>query len=42
MTYRVGAHSTSDDDTKYRTLASPAEGWDSERSYWEARLDDRM
>jgi len=37
MTYRVGAHSTSDDDSKYRTEASPDSGWDSERSYWEAR-----
>lgn len=23
MTYRIGAHSTSDDDTKYRTAQSP-------------------
>jgi 2-oxoisovalerate dehydrogenase E1 component alpha subunit len=37
MTYRVGAHSTSDDDSKYRTEESPGAGWDSERSYWEAR-----
>lgn len=37
MTYRVGAHSTSDDDSKYRTQESPDAGWDSERSYWEAR-----
>lgn len=37
MTYRLGAHSTSDDDTKYRNPASPVEGWDSERAYWEAR-----
>jgi 2-oxoisovalerate dehydrogenase E1 component alpha subunit len=37
MTYRVGAHSTSDDDSKYRTEASPDSNWDSERSYWEAR-----
>jgi len=37
MTYRVGTHSTSDDDSKYRTQQSPAAGWDSERAYWEAR-----
>ncbi len=37
MTYRIGAHSTSDDDTKYRNPDSPEEGWDSERAYWEAR-----
>jgi len=37
MTYRMGAHSTSDDDTKYRVQAPPEEGWDSERAYWEAR-----
>ena len=37
MTYRIGAHSTSDDDTKYRTPESPEPGWDSERAYWEAR-----
>ena len=37
MTYRIGAHSTSDDDTKYRTPKAPVEGWDSERAFWEAR-----
>lgn len=37
MTYRIGAHSTSDDDSKYRTAASPETGWDSERAYWESR-----
>ena len=37
MTYRIGAHSTSDDDTKYRNPVSPEDGWDSERAYWEAR-----
>ena len=37
MTYRIGAHSTSDDDTKYRHPHSPEPGWDSERAYWEAR-----
>ena len=37
MTYRIGAHSTSDDDTKYRNPTAPEEGWDSERAYWEAR-----
>jgi len=37
MTYRIGAHSTSDDDSAYRTPASPEPGWDSERAYWEAR-----
>ena len=37
MTYRIGAHSTSDDDSKYRTPESPISGWDSERAYWEAR-----
>jgi len=37
MTYRIGAHSTSDDDTKYRNPDAPEEGWDSERAYWEAR-----
>lgn len=37
LTYRLGAHSTSDDDSKYRNPASPAPGWDSERAYWEAR-----
>jgi len=37
MTYRIGAHSTSDDDTKYRNPAAPEPGWDSERAYWEAR-----
>jgi 2-oxoisovalerate dehydrogenase E1 component alpha subunit len=37
MTYRIGAHSTSDDDSKYRNPTSPEEGWDSERAYWEAR-----
>ena len=37
MTYRIGAHSTSDDDSKYRTAESPVEGWDSERAYWESR-----
>jgi len=37
MTYRIGAHSTSDDDSKYRRSASPEEGYDSERSYWDAR-----
>ena len=37
MTYRIGAHSTSDDDSKYRTLQAPESGWDSERAYWEAR-----
>jgi len=37
MTYRLGAHSTSDDDSKYRNPHAPEEGWDSERAYWEAR-----
>jgi 2-oxoisovalerate dehydrogenase E1 component alpha subunit len=37
MTYRMGAHSTSDDDSKYRNPQSPEVGWDSERAYWEAR-----
>ena len=37
MTYRIGAHSTSDDDSKYRKAEAPEEGWDSERAYWEAR-----
>ena len=37
MTYRTGAHSTSDDDSKYRNPHAPAPGWDSERAYWEAR-----
>ena len=37
MTYRIGAHSTSDDDSKYRTPKAPIEGWDSERAFWEAR-----
>ena len=37
MTYRIGAHSTSDDDSKYRQPDAPEEGWDSERAYWEAR-----
>lgn len=27
MTYRIGAHSTSDDDTKYRTRDAPVEVW---------------
>jgi len=36
MTYRIGAHSTSDDDSKYRRPDS-VEGFDSERAYWEAR-----
>jgi len=37
MTYRIGAHSTSDDDSKYRKHDAPEEGWDNERAYWEAR-----
>jgi len=37
MTYRIGAHSTSDDDSKYRAPQSPVAGWDSERAFWEAR-----
>ena len=37
MSYRINSHSTSDDDSKYRTAESPEEGWDSERAYWEAR-----
>merc|ERR1719181_2281927 len=37
MTYRIGAHSTSDDDSKYRTKESPLAGWTSERAYWESR-----
>ena len=37
MTYRLGPHSTSDDDTKYRRAEAPEAGWDSERAYWEAR-----
>ena len=37
MTYRIGAHSTSDDDSKYRAPDAPEAGWDSERAYWEAR-----
>ena len=36
MTYRIGAHSTSDDDSAYRQVDSPEEGV-SERAYWEAR-----
>lgn len=37
MSYRCGAHSTSDDDTKYRNPIAPEDGWDDERAYWEAR-----
>lgn len=37
MTYRIGAHSTSDDDSKYRNPHAPEAGWSSERAYWEAR-----
>jgi 2-oxoisovalerate dehydrogenase E1 component alpha subunit len=37
MTYRSGAHSTSDDDSKYREPMSPVPGWDSERAFWESR-----
>mmetsp|Transcript_5656 Transcript_5656/g.17915 ORF Transcript_5656/g.17915 Transcript_5656/m.17915 type:complete len:235 (+) Transcript_5656:1751-2455(+) len=37
MTYRIGAHSTSDDDSKYRRPESPEAGFDSERAYWDAR-----
>jgi len=37
MTYRINAHSTSDDDSKYRRSESPVEGFDSERAYWEMR-----
>jgi len=37
MTYRIGAHSTSDDDSKYRRPESPEPGYDSERAFWEAR-----
>jgi len=37
MTYRIGAHSTSDDDSAYRNPHAPEQGWDSERAYWEAR-----
>jgi 2-oxoisovalerate dehydrogenase E1 component alpha subunit len=37
MTYRVGAHSTSDDDSKYRRPDSPETGFESERAYWDAR-----
>jgi len=37
MSYRIGAHSTSDDDSKYRQKEAPEAGWDSERAYWEAR-----
>ena len=37
MTYRIGPHSTSDDDSKYRSPESPEEGFDSERSYWDSR-----
>eukprot|EP00965_Chrysotila_dentata_P148005 4885547-Pleurochrysis_carterae.AAC.1 len=37
MTYRIGAHSTSDDDSKYRRPESPEPGYGSERAFWEAR-----
>lgn len=37
MTYRIGPHSTSDDDTKYRVSESPVDGFATERDYWEAR-----
>jgi len=37
MSYRINSHSTSDDDSKYRRSESPAEGFDTERDYWEAR-----
>ena len=33
----TSAHSTSDDDSKYRTANAPVPGWDSERAFWEAR-----
>ena len=36
MTYRIGAHSTSDDDSFYRHADSPEKGV-SERAFWEAR-----
>ena len=37
MTYRIGPHSTSDDDSKYRVSESPVDGFATERDYWEAR-----
>jgi len=37
MTYRIGPHSTSDDDSNYRHKQPPVEGFATERDYWEAR-----
>jgi len=37
MTYRINAHSTSDDDSAYRRPDSPEEGFASEKAYWESR-----
>ena len=37
MTYRIGPHSTSDDDSKYRCAEPPEPGYANERAYWEAR-----
>ena len=37
MTYRIGPHSTSDDDSNYRVHDAPVEGFATERDYWEAR-----
>uniref|UniRef100_A0A7S0LCF9 2-oxoisovalerate dehydrogenase subunit alpha n=1 Tax=Coccolithus braarudii TaxID=221442 RepID=A0A7S0LCF9_9EUKA len=37
MTYRIGAHSTSDDDSKYRRSESPDPAFANERAFWEAR-----
>ena len=37
MSYRIGAHSTSDDDSAYRRSESPQPGAVDERAYWEER-----
>jgi len=37
MTYRIGPHSTSDDDSNYRVKDAPVDGFATERDYWEAR-----
>ena len=37
MTYRIGPHSTSDDDSNYRVKEAPIDGFATERDYWEAR-----
>jgi 2-oxoisovalerate dehydrogenase E1 component alpha subunit len=37
MTYRIGPHSTSDDDSNYRVHDAPVDGFATERDYWEAR-----